>query len=199
MRVEQLKTKFMKKVENEIPEGKKAKWVDGVLTLVDEKPQDITERIKTFEDACEELGDEHPLVKEYWSVVNINLDITQDLISYLKLRIIITALNEGWTPAFDEDECRYYPWFCIYTKEEYEKLDEEEKAHGVPLRSFHNAYANGGLVCAHANGGLVYASANYAGSLSFTLYGVRLVLKTLELAEYCGKQFMDIWVDFLFG
>ena len=189
----------MKKVENEIPEGKKAKWVDGVLTLVDEKPQDITERIKTFEDACEELGDEHPLVKEYWSVVNINLDITQDLISYLKLRIIITALNEGWTPAFDEDECRYYPWFCIYTKEEYEKLDEEEKAHGVPLRSFHNAHANGGLVCAHANGGLVYASANYAGSLSFTLYGVRLVLKTLELAEYCGKQFMDIWVDFLFG
>ena len=189
----------MKKVEIEIPEGKKAKWVDGVLTLVDEKPQDITERIKTFEDACEELGNEHPLVKEYCSVVNINLDITKDLISYLKLRIIITALNEGWTPAFDEDECRYYPWFCIYTKEEYEKLDEEEKAHGVPLRSFHNAHANGDLVCAHANGGLVYASANYVGSLSFTLYGVRLVLKTLELAEYCGKQFMDIWCDYLFG
>ena len=36
----------MKKIEIEIPEGKEAKWVDGVLTLVDEKLQDITERIQ---------------------------------------------------------------------------------------------------------------------------------------------------------
>jgi hypothetical protein len=40
-----------KRVEIEIPVGKVAKWVDGVLTLVDEKPQDVTERIKTFEEA----------------------------------------------------------------------------------------------------------------------------------------------------
>ena len=180
----------MKKVEIEIPERKKAEWVDGVLTLVDEKPQDVTERIKTFEDACEELGDEHPLVKEYCSVVNINLDITQDLISYLKLRIIITAINEGWEPTFGADECRYYPWFYIYTKEEYEELDEEEKAHGVPLRSSNNA---------NAIGGLVYASAGNAGSLSVTSSSSRLALKTRELAEYCGKQFIDIWADFLCG
>ena len=24
-------------------------------------------------------------------------------------------------------------------------------------------------------------------------------LKAKELAEYCGKQFIDIWADFLFG
>ena len=32
-------------------------------TSADNKP--ITERIKTFEDAVKELGEEHPLVKEY--------------------------------------------------------------------------------------------------------------------------------------
>lgn len=99
-----------KKIEVEIPDGKYAKWVNGVLTLVDD---DVTKRIKTLEDACNALGDEHPLVKEYWGVVNINLDITQDLISYLKFRIIAAALNEGWEPTFDKDEERWYPWFKI--------------------------------------------------------------------------------------
>ena len=65
MRVGQLKIKYMKKIEIEIPEGKKAEWVDGVLTLVDEKPKDITERIKTFDDAVKALGDDHPLVLQY--------------------------------------------------------------------------------------------------------------------------------------
>ena len=55
-----------KKVEIEIPAGKKAEWVNDVLTLVDEeKPQDVKERIKTFEDAIEELGEDHPLV-DHW-------------------------------------------------------------------------------------------------------------------------------------
>lgn len=34
-----------KKIEVEIPDGKCAKWVNGVLTLVDEEPQDITEQM----------------------------------------------------------------------------------------------------------------------------------------------------------
>lgn len=180
----------MKKIEIEIPEGKKAEWVNGVLTLVDENPQDITERIKTFEDACEALGDEHPFVKEYWGVVNINLDIAQDLIAYLKLRIICAALNEDWKPTFDEDELRYYVWFYIYSKSEYEKLDEDIKGKcRVPLRSSDYAYAFGGLV---------YAYAYYAGSYSSSFYGVQLALRTKELAEYAANQFIDIWADFLF-
>ena len=66
-----------KKIEIEIPEGKVAEWkeINGVTTLVlvDEKDnRPITERIKTFEDARDELGDEHPLVKEYLGVININ-------------------------------------------------------------------------------------------------------------------------------
>ena len=170
----------MKKIEIEIPDGKKAEWVNGVLTLVDE-PKDVTERIKTFEDACEALGNEHPFVEEYWGVVNTNPDIARDLIAYLKLRIITTALNEGWEPTFDEDEYRYYPYFYL--------RDEKECDCRVPLRSGSSA---------HANGGLVFAVAYVAGSFSFSNHGVRLVFRTREIAEYCGNQFIDIWVDFLF-
>lgn len=183
------KNTTMKKVEIEIPEGKKAEWVNGVLTLVDDTPKDIKERVKTFEDACNTLGEKHPLVKEYWSVVDVNLDITQDLIAYLKLRIIAAALNEGWEPTFDKDECRYYPWFYLYTQKEYEKLDEDEKKScRVPLRS--NSHAS-------AYGGLVFTNAIHAGSNSCAHIGVRLVFKARELAEYCGKQFIDIWADLL--
>lgn len=179
----------MNKIEIEIPDGKVAKWVNGVLTLVDDKLQDITERIKTLEDACKELGDEHPLVAEY-KLIDGTFTITDNLLAYLKLRIICAALNEGWKPTLDGVEYRYYVWFYFYTKGEYEKLDEEKKAHCVPLRSDCNAYTGGGLVCAFAD---------YAGSHSVTNGGMRLALKTQELAEYCGKQFADIWCDYLFG
>lgn len=153
------------------------------------QPQDITKRIKTFEDACGELGNEHPFVKSYEKYVNTASGEEADVIAYLKLRIIAAALNEGWKPTFDKDEWRYYPWFYIYTQKEYEKLDEDEKKScRVPLRSVNYALANGGLVYAHAN---------FAGSYSGANNGVRLVFKARELAEYCGKQFIDIWADLL--
>ena len=55
----------MKKIEIEISDRKKVEWVSGVLTLVDEKSQDIIERIKPFEDACEYL-EPHQKVGEIW-------------------------------------------------------------------------------------------------------------------------------------
>ena len=63
------------------------------VTTKDDRP--VTERIKTFEDACKELGEEHPLVKEWncWQGC-----CSADLAAYLKLRIICAALNEGWEP-----------------------------------------------------------------------------------------------------
>lgn len=153
------------------------------------QPKDIKERVKTFEDACGELGNEHPFVKSYEKYVNTASGEEDDVVAYLKLRIICAALNEGWKPTFDKDEWRYYPWFYIYTQKEYEKLDEDEKKScRVPLRSSNNANASGGLVCAYAS---------FAGSYSVSSFGVRLVFKARELAEYCGKQFIDIWADLL--
>lgn len=150
----------------------------------------VTERIKTFEDACEALGDEHPLVKEYWGVVNVDLDITQDLIAYLKLRIIAAALNEGWTPDWgNKDEYKWYPWFYIYSEKEYNELSEEDKCRVVG-RANNYAFAHGGLVYAYASG---------VSAVSSTSYGSRLAFKTKELAEYAGKQFGELWATFLIG
>lgn len=182
----------MREITIPVPDGKRAGWINGVLTLVDEPKVDnrpVTERIKTFEDAREALGDEHPLVKEYWGVVNVDLDITQDLIAYLKLRIIVAALNEGWEPKFEKGEYRYYPWFYLYTKEQYDELDDEGKGRCV-LSSFNNSYAFGGLS---------FADAGYASSNSGSNFGSRLAFRTRELAAYAGRQFIEEWADFMFN
>lgn len=104
-----------KKLEIEIPEGKTAVWRNGILTLIDEPEKDVRKRIKTFEDACHEIG----IDAEAWNRDKISLGLEPDVLAFLKLRIIVKALNEGWEPRFTEDECRYYPWFILYTGEEY--------------------------------------------------------------------------------
>ena len=173
-----------KKLEIKIPEGKTAVWRNGVLTLIDEPDKDVRERIKTFEDACREIG----IDSEAWNRDKISLGLEPDVLAFLKLRIIVKALNEGWEPQFTEDECRYYPWFVLYTGEEYNRLDEEEKPR-VVYRSYNYAFALGGVSC---------ASANYDSSYTNASIGVRLAFKTSELAAYCGRQFLDIWADFVF-
>lgn len=173
-----------KKLEIEIPEGKTAVWRNGILTLIDEPEKDVRKRIKTFEDACHEIG----IDAEAWNRDKISLGLEPDVLAFLKLRIIVKALNEGWEPRFTEDECRYYPWFILYTGEEYNKLDEEEKSRVVYRSSY---YAN-------ALGGVSYALAHSDSSYANAFLGVRLAFKTSELAAYCGRQFLDIWADFVF-
>lgn len=173
-----------KKLEIEIPEGKTAVWRNGILTLIDEPEKDVRKRIKTFEDACHEIG----IDAEAWNRDKISLGLEPDVLAFLKLRIIVKALNEGWEPQFTEDECRYYPWLILYTGEEYNKLDEEEKSR-VVFRSSDFASALGGVSC---------ASAYSDSSITLANIGVRLAFKTSELAAYCGRQFLDIWADFVF-
>lgn len=181
----------MRKVEIEIPEGKMAKWVNGVLTLVDEKPQNVMERIKTFEDAVAELSnramsgdkDAGKLLDE-WKISS--QVCSKDLLAYLKLRIITYALNEGWEPQYTKGELRWYFWYDIITKEQYYKLSAEEKIRVVG-RGGNDAVANFGLV---------FADAGNASSYSGTFYGSRLAFKSKELAEYAGKQFVEIYEEY---
>lgn len=175
----------MKKIEIEIPDGKRAEWVNGVLTLVDEKPKDVTERIKTFEDAVKELGSEHPVCRDYFEINDYH---SPDLVAYLKLRIICAALNEGWKPKFTEDERRYYPWFWLYTKTEIEDMSEDNKRNLVIIDTgdYDTEYT-----------GLVFAYSNTVPSYAFANFGSRLCLKNSDLAEYCGKQFINLWADYL--
>ena len=153
------------------------------------RPADVRERIKTFEDACEELGEHHAFVAAF-RIAEANGAFGSDIIAYLKLRIIVAALNEGWEPEFNDSEYRWYPWFYFYTNKEIEDMDEEQKSELCRCVGRSNYYAN-------ADGGLSYALASYAFSYSLSYFGARLAFKTKELAEYAGKQFIEIYRDFV--
>ena len=166
---------------------------EHIEAAVDNRP--ITERVKTLEDAIAVLGEDHTLVRQYHlyeQQMNGNEKDMRDLTAFLKLRIITAALNQGWAPDWtNSDECKYYPWFCLYTEDEYNDLDADDKERccRVVGRSNNYAYAYGGLVCAYANN---------ASSSSSTNSGSRLAFKTRELALYAGNQFVDLWCDFVF-
>ena len=193
-----------KTIQIEVPHGKKAEWqeVDGktVLVMVDEKDnRPVTERIKTFGDACNELGEDHPMVSVYDALVSrangeqsLAEWMGKDVVAFLKLRIITEALNEGWHPKFTEAECRYYPWFYIYTKEKYDNFSEEEKHRRVGrvvYRWYNYANSSGGVSCAYASSVASYSSASIGSHLAFS---------NRDLAEYAGKQFIDIWANLVF-
>lgn len=156
------------------------------------KSQDIKERIKTFEDAVNAIGEDHPLVAQYKTINSAfkEADNNLHLFAYTRLAIIAEALNEGWRPEYTEDEYRYYPWFGLYTQEEYDDMDDEDKERC-------RCVGRSGSV-AYANGGLVYASADHCSAYSYTGIGSRLAFKSRELAIYCGKQFIEIWINYLF-
>ena len=156
------------------------------------KPQDIKERIKTFEDAVNAIGEDHPLVAQYKAINNAfkEEDNNLHLFAYTRLTIIAEALNEGWRPEYTEDEYRYYPWFGLYTQEEYDDMDDDDKERCRFVgRSYSYANADGGRVFANAGSGSAYSS---------TAIGSRLAFKSRDLAIYCGKQFIDIWINYLF-
>lgn len=71
----------------------------------------IIERVKTFEDVCDELG----ITVEESLPFNEELLLTPDRIAinaFAKVLLIAKVLNEGWTPNWDDsNEYKYYPWF----------------------------------------------------------------------------------------
>lgn len=161
----------------------------GDAVEVDNRP--ITERIKSFEDALVELqlraekGDKTAkMLREEWYDIATDSD---DLIAYLKLRIICAALNEGWEPKHTEDEVRYYPWHWLYSQDELDNMREEEKIRRcmLPTGEYQTEFAGFGF--AHSDG---------APSASYAFLGSRLCLRSDELAVYCGKQFIKLWADF---
>lgn len=150
------------------------------------KPRDITESVKTFEDAVEVLGKEHSFVRAYCCVKDID-ECSNDIIAFMKLRIICAALNEGWEPEFTEDEKRWYPWFSLWTEEGLSRNSDEWKAarHLISTGDYLGDFAD--FACE----GSYSAPSSTSTDLSF-----RLCLKSKPLAEYCGKQFISLWADF---
>lgn len=127
----------MKKIEIEIPDGKRAEWKDGVLTLIDDN---IMERVTTFLDAIGELGEKDELVKEYHNVISAKFTISRSLLAYLKLRIVTKALNEGW--KFEIGGFGYCPWFEIKNA----GLVRAYAGNGVGVASYVSGLAGSSLV-----------------------------------------------------
>lgn len=178
-----------------VPAGKKAEWVDGFLKLVDneeaKEKKPVTERVKTFEDACKELGIDAEAIQQQWQDAGITM---LDEVAYQKLRIITAALNEGWEPEFKEDEYRYYPYCILYTKEEIEQKDDEWKdEHNLQL------WFGGGSSYVGAYCGLAAATSYDAWSCASAYVSARLAHKTEDLAIYSGKQFTELWANYTTG
>lgn len=146
-------------------------------------PKDITERIKTFEDACEALGIEADTEQAKWQSAGLTMP---DEVAYQKLRIITAALNEGWEPQFTQDEWRWFPWHSLWTEEELAGKDEEwkQERHLRPMDNHKGEWA-----------GLAFAYSHAAPSDAAASVGSRLCFRTESLADYAGKQFIDLWMD----
>ena len=172
-----------KTIKIQVPEGK-ANFVE--VDEVDNRP--VTERIKTFEDAVMATGMTLPFDDNQLSC------LPKDVVAYMKLRIIAAALNElhettlDEFPKFTTDECAWHPWFYLYTQEEIDNMNEENKK---------NIWMFGGYSDNGANCGLAYAASGYAWAASYAYLSARLAVKSEELAKYFGKQFIDIWADYL--
>lgn len=164
-------------------------YSDINFTPADNRP--VTERIKTFEDACAALGEDHLYVQMFQDIYTksekAGANVNSDVVAYLKLRIITAALNEGWEPQFTQDEDRWFPWHILWTEEELSSKDEEWKRDRCLTTMQHHRGEYAGLASAHS----ICAPSNTNASI-----GSRLCFKSDTLAEYAGKQFIDLWMDF---
>lgn len=146
----------------------------------------VTERIKSYEDACRELGIKPIDTRVCNQVGDFILDHTT--IAYMKLRTIVEALNEGWKPEFTEHEWRFYPWFFLYTQAELDDDmgdSEKKERRMIDTGDYQTEYAGFGFAYSFSTPSYTYASV-----------GSRLCLRTSDLAIYCGKQFIELWADF---
>ena len=148
--------------------------------------------IKTYEDACEALGMVPMLNQSDYELTDDNgymVYFPPHIIALMKLETISRALwGKDWMPEPDVSGLKlfYYPVFALYTKYEIDNMDEDKR------------------------GGFLSASAPYGASACFgCLYtvgrsssagadnGFRLCQETREKALYFGKQFIELWVEYL--
>jgi len=160
----------------------------------------VTERVRTFEDACRELGDDHPFVKAYEDVViaiDCDKEESRDVKTYLRLRIITAALNEGWKPKFEQDEWRYCPWYWLYKSRQDAEDDnkgDEDRVFEIPEQL--RAVLFGGDAYCGALAGFANSYSTYDPSYTTASIGSRLCFKTRELALYAAKTFYEDWLTF---
>ena len=129
----------------------------------------VMDRVKTFEDACRELN----IDPVKWLEENETNKMDAHVLAYLKLCIIAKALRGSWKPNWaNTDEWKYYPWFKI-----------------VP--------AVVGFAYDGSKLGVSVLYSTYVASHSYAGCGGALASETEEIAIYFGKQFAEIWKEYL--
>lgn len=166
----------------------------GKTTAKTYKPSlDDYTTIKTYEDACEALGIEPNFNRDKLVFAEEDLEdlerVPKHIIALMKLETISRALwGRDFQPQPDGEGSKiyWYPWFALYTQDEINRMNDDQR--GALLAA--NASAGAGA-------GFGYLSANGRSSDASAYLGFRLCQETEEKAEYFGKQFIKIWADYL--
>lgn len=153
--------------------------------------------IRTYEDACEALG-ETPILSEnrkkalcakFPDHYDFRQNMPNHIIALMKLETISRALwGRNFQPKPDGEGSKvyWYPWFALWTKKEVEDMNPEQR--GALL----SAYALAG-----ASAGFGYLYATYRSSYATASLGFRLCQETEEKAKYFGQQFIELWAEYL--
>lgn len=170
----------------------------GKTTANPNKPSlDDYTTIKTYEDACEAL-DENPILSEnrekalcaefpdHW---DYRQNMPKHIIALMKLETISRALwGRDFQPQPDGEGSKiyWYPWFALYTQDEINRMNDDQR--GALLAAGAGDGATAGFGYLYTGGRSSHANAHV---------GFRLCQETEEKAEYFGKQFIKIWADYL--
>ena len=153
--------------------------------------------IRTYEDACEALG-ETPILSEnrkkalcakFPDHYDFRQNMPNHIIALMKLETISRALwGRNFQPKPDGEGSKvyWYPWFALWSKKEVEDMNPEQR--GALL----SADADIG-----ANAGFGYLGAGNRSSDADAYIGFRLCQETEEKAKYFGQQFIELWAEYL--
>lgn len=163
----------------------------GELMELSKPTLDDYTTIRTYEDACEALGVE-PLPEGNIEIVQNGYKlgvIPPHIIALMKLETISRALwGKDWKPEPDAEgsEWFYYPVFALYTQQKIEYMDEDKRGGLLSATAHHGASAGFGCL-----------DTDYRSSSAYALDGFCLCQEDSEKAKYFGKQFLELWAEYL--
>lgn len=183
----------------DVAKSEETKAVLAALFCKDEnKPSlDDYKSIKTYEDACEAL-ELTPIYSQkadraVCEQINGHWDYRQNMpkhiLALMKLEVISRALwGRNWEPKPDGEGSKifWWPWFALYTQSEIEGMSQEDKGALLSATAHYGASAGFGYLTTHNR-----------SSHSAAYLGFRLCQETKEKAEYFGKQFKELWAEYL--
>lgn len=189
----------------DVAKSEEMKQVLAALFCKEEKNKpnlDDYKTIKSYEDACEALDispvlncpnlfvcEKHPENREMQTHYSERMELPSHIIALMKLETISRALcGKSFQPQPDAEgnKIYYYPWFALFTKEEIESMDEDDKGALLSADAHSGAFA-----------GFGYLTTTSRSSYAAAYLGFRFCQETEEKAKYFGKQFASIWAEYL--